>query len=448
MRLTRLAHLGILFAWAASLAFGQGDDAAAPEVPLADALGHAVDLTKPSERRKAAHELAKRPGVTIEEWLGVCEDFAPCGPLPAIGRSTVTEELWVQGRMVACEMVLYRPRELDTSAPAPLILTLHGAGGDGHRADGKWDHIADRIGAWILAPSEPGLNKGFAGTDEERQATLAALRWMRRQVNVDENAVFIDGNSRGGHLTWDLGARFPDRWAGMAPHFSGPRFELSGGQNNMRYLENLMHMHLWAVAGQGEPGSVGWNVAEAVRRLKDYGSTDSTHFGFFPGAVDSNAEGTGWIDHFSVRRIADPEHSVLRAARLGGGRRGPLEIRGLGRRVKEVFRPVFTDAQMKELDAGGKRQLIIDQSIEKTARAELTWREDGSLELSTSSVTKLRVFVQKERIDAVQGKLAVRLNGKLRKERLKPSAETLLKDFVERFDRTFRPVAEVKLSIR
>jgi protein tyrosine/serine phosphatase len=39
--------------------------------------------------------------------------------------------------------------------------------------------------------------RGWASTPRERMNQLAALRWARRQANVDENAVFVGGCSRG-----------------------------------------------------------------------------------------------------------------------------------------------------------------------------------------------------------------------------------------------------------
>jgi predicted peptidase len=50
----------------------------------------------------------------------------------------------------------------------------------------------------VLAPTEFGSNPGYGFTARERAAHLAALRWARRTFNVDENAIFVGGWSRGG----------------------------------------------------------------------------------------------------------------------------------------------------------------------------------------------------------------------------------------------------------
>jgi len=45
--------------------------------------------------------------------------------------------------------------------------------------------------------------------------------------------------SRGGHLTWDVSLRRPDRFAAIAPFIGCPRFNLVRGQNNMRFLRKI-----------------------------------------------------------------------------------------------------------------------------------------------------------------------------------------------------------------
>ena len=63
----------------------------------------------------------------------------------------------------------------------------------------------------VVAPSEAGPNDGYAFSERERLAALAALRWARLELNVDEDRIFATGVSRGGHLSWDLARRSTDR---------------------------------------------------------------------------------------------------------------------------------------------------------------------------------------------------------------------------------------------
>ena len=65
-------------------------------------------------------------------------------------------------------------------------------------------------------------------------------------------AVFVTGISRGGHLTWDLALRHPDLWAGCIPMIGGPRITMQNGQNNLRYLDNVVHLPIRDLQGSGD----------------------------------------------------------------------------------------------------------------------------------------------------------------------------------------------------
>ena len=421
--------------------------AAPSDEQLAVRLAEAVDLESPDARRRAARALAQIEGVDLERWLGLCRAFAPrANEAPAVGVSQHQVPLWIDGEQQRCELFVYTPRSLEAERRAPVLVLLHGTGGSGGRAHQGWHAVAERFGVVLLAPTEPGKNEGFRGDDAERGAVLAAVRWLRRRVDVDEDAVFLSGNSRGGHLTWDLGARFHDRWAGLLPRFGGPRFELRGRQNNFRYLEQLVPVPLWAVQGPAQHG-LGWSVQEAVRRLRDWGSTRARQEYDLPAPLERDGSGRSWQALLESRRAADGDRQILRAARKDGGRRGCLEITGVKRKVREVFEPRIDPADARRLDAAGLRRLVIDQSLARTARLAAVWTDEG-LELQSAEVRKARVHVTAKRAEAAGSSLRIVLDGRRKKVPLKPSVRVLLEDFVERFDRQFLPVAVCDLSMR
>jgi len=421
----------------------------APSADLRDALAAAVDAPTAEARRAAALELAARRDVTLEAWLGACRALEPLADALPEGVSVHRPDLEVAGASVECELHVRRPREL-AAGPAPLIVALHGAGGSGARAVGRHDAVADEAGAWVLAPTEPGENNGFRGDPAEREAVLAAIRWLRRRADIDEDAIFLEGYSRGGHLTWDLGARRPDRFAGLVTGKGAPRFELRGGQNNFRYLEGLARTPIWAVESPVDPSGLGWSLGEAIRRLEAFGATDARMLEALPRAMRGRGDAPGWLDLLASRRAPDSGRQVVCVTSEGDGRIGAVEVTGLGRGVEVEFDPVLPKKEYEAMSPDELRRWLIDEAIDRTARAEVRWTDDGALEVEAERVSELRVYVTAERAATLGDRVPARVNRRRARLRLRlrQDAEVLLLDFVERFDRRFLPVAALDVRVR
>ena len=436
--------LGSLLLVSPGIPAGQDSDRA----QLHRQLAEAVDLPNARARRSAARELAKQEDVPLQAWLEACATFTPrTGGLPE-GVSAHTVELQFAQQTAPCDVHVYVPPGLEEELAVPLLVLLHGTGGSGDSAHQGWHPVADHLGMVLLAPTEPGQNAGFRGDDAERGAVLAALRWLRRRIDIDEDAIFLSGNSRGGHLTWDLGLRRADIWSGILPRFGGPRFELRGRQNNFRYLEHLLGTSVWAVQAPA-PEGVGWNVQEAIQRLRVFGAQDCRQEQDLPQPLDPDGAGRSWSEFAQHRREADAPRQILRAARADAGRLGWLEITAVSRTVREVFDPVISQEQFRSFDAAGLRQQVINQALARTARLEGSWNEQtGVLALTSTEVRKARVYLSAPRAQALVAEPNIRVNGKTRRVRVKPNARVLLETFVELFDRRYLPVAAIELSIR
>ncbi|CAN5706088.1 hypothetical protein BH24GEM1_BH24GEM1_15020 [soil metagenome] len=59
---------------------------------------------------------------------------------------------------------VYVPPSFRQDRPAPLVLTLHGAGGSGRRGLGRLQQLADADGLILLAPDSRGTTWDAAGT--------------------------------------------------------------------------------------------------------------------------------------------------------------------------------------------------------------------------------------------------------------------------------------------
>ncbi len=135
--------------------------------------------------------------------------------------SAVTAETF-QGR----EYVLFDGRRGDQ--PAPLILSLHGAGGDGprHRNYTGFDGIAalyDVVVAYPTAPSARWNDGRWEALGEPEKAARDDVGWLSdlaaelvRQGLADPDRIYAIGHSNGGAMVRRLTCDAPDLLAGAA----------------------------------------------------------------------------------------------------------------------------------------------------------------------------------------------------------------------------------------
>lgn len=137
---------------------------------------------------------------------------------------------------------LYIPKNYDCGEQYPLVLYLHGAG---NRVTDNEKHlypislwfkneknpiyeavvIAPRCPEdkqWVNTPWEPGVySVDDVPESEEIKAVLAILARVMEFCNIDEDRVYVVGESMGGYGTWDLLTRHGSRFAAGAPVCGG-----------------------------------------------------------------------------------------------------------------------------------------------------------------------------------------------------------------------------------
>lgn len=430
-------------------------DPAPPTAPapeeLAAQLAALVDLPTRRERATAVRALVKAEATTLDHWLDACRDFMPLTNdgygAPGVHSVTVTLND-VAGESMPGEVVVAVPRAYRRGTPVPLLVAMHGTGGAGAHMVGMWQRLCEEHGVLLVCPTEPGPNEGFAATELERDAVFAALRWTRRHYDVDEDAVFLTGFSRGGHMTWDLGLRHPDRWAALAPMVGGPRFELARGAANMRYLENVLHVPLFDLQGARDQEGLVWSVREAFRRLEQFPAPRAKLYEFPDLGHSVDMAAVDWAAFFALRRDPTPRALVRRFAREGQGRTAWLECLTAAKSVQEVFRPTLKASENAALDDEGRKRFLIDEALERTARVEARFDAPGQFHVEVEGVTKLRLLLTREQLGApskggASFEVVVHQGAKAQKLRTKCEVAVLLEDFAEHFDRRCLPCAEV-----
>lgn len=114
------------------------------------------------------------------------------------------EELYLPAR-------IYVPAEVDRQGPMPLVIALHGAGGDENffmeaGGDGVIKRLADERGFVVVSPqASPLMDVGLAFD------SIVAL--MQSLYDIDEKRIYVLGHSMGAMMTGGISAARHDRIA-------------------------------------------------------------------------------------------------------------------------------------------------------------------------------------------------------------------------------------------
>jgi poly(3-hydroxybutyrate) depolymerase len=144
---------------------------------------------------------------------------------------------------------LYVPRSYDPAVAAPLVVALHGFGGNQDyffNAVKELPALLEKHGFIFVAPmgsaadgwygaplSIPGSAPRSSGAppppavrtpDEEtyyralsEADVLNVLAMIRAEYTIDADRIYLMGHSMGGFGTWWLGQKYADTWAAIAP---------------------------------------------------------------------------------------------------------------------------------------------------------------------------------------------------------------------------------------
>lgn len=117
------------------------------------------------------------------------------------------------------EYILYVPKSYDRSKPAPLVISLHGAGGwpAQQRDLSEWNQLADRQGFIVVYPS--GM-EGFGPRvwHEGREDVVfisELIDKLEAEYNIDPSRIYANGLSNGGGMAFVLSCKLSDRIAAV-----------------------------------------------------------------------------------------------------------------------------------------------------------------------------------------------------------------------------------------
>ncbi len=147
------------------------------------------------------------------------------------------------------------------------------------------------------------------------------------------------------------------------------------------------------------------------------------------------------LGHGAVRPCDDLR--VRRAAVLGEGRASWAEVLATDATVSELVAPK-QPAGWDRMDDAAKRAFVEAEVEKRTARLEVVRAAPNRFEAKSTGVLRFRLLLDADLVD-VSKPVTVVWNGKIVTKAVSASKSVLLRDFVERFDRTYLPVVELTL---
>ncbi|HEX5069420.1 MAG TPA: PHB depolymerase family esterase [Vicinamibacterales bacterium] len=153
---------------------------------------------------------------------------------------------------------LYVPANYTPSKTWPLLIALHGLGGDENaffdRYDGQLQKLAEQYGMLVAAPlgyrpdgwygwpvainrNDPEAVRTIQRSEDDVMQVLAR---MKRQYTVDDARIYLMGHSMGAIGTWFLAPKYPDVFAAIG---------LFAGIGDPASLERITHVPEFIVHG-------------------------------------------------------------------------------------------------------------------------------------------------------------------------------------------------------
>ena len=103
--------------------------------------------------------------------------------------------------------------------PRPLVVALH-TWSNNYQGGAAYAKPAMKYNFHVIAPDFRGKNSIgnplSMGSDSAVADIVAAVEWMKKRANVDENKIYLIGGSGGGHMALLMAGRHPEIWAAVS----------------------------------------------------------------------------------------------------------------------------------------------------------------------------------------------------------------------------------------
>ncbi|MBU1377496.1 MAG: phospholipase [Alphaproteobacteria bacterium] len=111
----------------------------------------------------------------------------------------------------------YVPEYYDPGRPWPLVVALHGGGGNGRSFLWSWLRDARSRGAIVVAPTAIGRTWAITGDDPDTPNLGRLLGYVRGRWNIDPTRILLTGMSDGGTFCYVSGLEPASPFTHLAP---------------------------------------------------------------------------------------------------------------------------------------------------------------------------------------------------------------------------------------
>ncbi len=234
----------------------------------------------------------------------------------------------------------YLPGGYDPQKKYPLVVRLHGYNPanpvyvrwwsvDGRHSSADREY-ADHEGVIFVEPHGRG-NTQYLGLGDAD--VLRVIREAKKHFSIDDDRVYLSGESMGGWGTWNAATRHPDLFAAIAPVFGGADYHsqlteeqlaaltpfdrfLQEKSSSWSMADGLLHTPILVLHGDADH-SVNVDFSRyGVRQLQRWGY--DVRYIEMPGYGHEDLNRTPTIVDWLLthRRVASPRHVRLRSAEL------------------------------------------------------------------------------------------------------------------------------------
>jgi predicted esterase len=143
---------------------------------------------------------------------------------------------------------VYVPSTYDGSKAYPLVIALHGMGGDENSYfevynKGAFKTEAENHGYIVACPKGRKPTSMYVG-DAERDV-MDVIEEMKRAYRIDASRIYLTGHSMGGFGTWSVAMNHPEVFAALAP--------VAGGVTNPANMSKIAHIPQLVIHGDKDP---------------------------------------------------------------------------------------------------------------------------------------------------------------------------------------------------
>ena len=327
------------------------------------------------------------------------------------------------------------PADYDPAKRWPLLVTLHGAGGNGLDWIRTWARSAGSKFV-LIAPTTP---KHTWSARQGHYYALTALREAVDALNIEADRVYLDGMSMGGGGAFRLAEHFPDRWAAIGPRCNVPDIRQKKDKSYVTMLAENYRMvpTYWVVGAKDEKIPI--EMARAAKSELEAAKGELVYREFADGGHDWSIEKDevvlDWYEKHA--RTPYPDEIVWKSYEKIFARAFWVEV------VKRTEPPPLIMVHLDMKGAESERRTELRPPAVVRAK-----RKGNAIEISTEEVRELRVYLDDAMVD-LDKPVTITVNGrKVHDAVVKRSLDFLIEDAHKRRDRSMLFTASVMVTTK